>query len=252
MGNTATAVTVDDAGLDLSALAAGNQIEISPYWTLGTLFPASKAGVAFHASSSALLRATEILCFVPGAGINQNVTVNYYFYNGAWRRVGRPVSESHDEVVLPPDTFVKIRNNTGVAASKVTTAGKVLDGSLSTLLITSTTSKQDNLVAIPLAAECTLAQSGLISSGAFSASTSSLLRADELLIYSSTQTGLNFAPAETYYFYNGAWRKVGSPVSTSFDNAVVLRPGSAAIIRKAKAAAGSPGYAVWTFDTTTL
>ena len=248
VANTATSLAVDDAGLDLGGLAAGDRIEIAPYWTLGTFFPASKAGTEFFASPSTSVRGTEILCYLPVPGYNNPKTELFYFYAGAWRRAGSPAGQSYDHVVLPPDTFFKIRNK-GLPAAEVKTVGTVLAGPFASLLMTSYTTKQDNHVGLPFTGDTTLAGSGLVESGAFAASTSTGSRTDELYVYTGNETGMGTSPSATYYFYNGAWRKVGVSAAVSYDNEPVFRAGCAAILRKGKVAANAPDGVAWMVDT---
>lgn len=231
--NAAASLTVDPAGLDLSGIAAGDALELVPYWTLGTLYPSGQAGVSYVASPSSLTPGTQLL--MPDqtrTGINRAASDTYLYLNGAWRRIGSRATQSFDRTPIPPDVYLVHRNR--AQATLVTRTGFVPAGPVSTVLATAATAN-DNYVALAWPEPVTLAQSDLISSGAFAAG-------DQLLTYASGQSGINRTPNATYTYENGAWRKVGAPASESYD-AVILVPGEGFILRKAAGASPS----VWRF-----
>ena len=242
--NSATALTVDAAGLDLTTIQAGDQLEISPYWTLGTLYPAVQAGTAFVVSASTLARQTELLFYDPaGAGINRSPTETYFFFNSAWRRVGTSVATSFNGKVILPDSYFLQRNK--AAATTLIATGRVFAAKLSTIIETLPAASQDNFAAVAFPMPTTLRNSGLITSGAFRSSPSALSRTDQLLFFDPAQTGTNRSPSSTFFFFNNGWRKVGSSVATDFSDTVTLTPGSGFILRKSSGSAA----VIWTFNT---
>jgi uncharacterized protein (TIGR02597 family) len=242
-GNDATSVTIDNAGVDLSTLAPGDQIEIAPYWTLGTLYPASEAGTKFIASSSPLARQTEIMPYdASSTGINRTPSNGYFFYNGAWRKIGSNIAISFDNTVLYPDSYFLQRNKAN--ATSPLFLGRVNTASISTILEGAPSTQNDNYTALSFPLDVTLNRSGLASSG-FSSSPSPGSITDRLLLFDPSLTGYNIAPSATYYYYNNAWRKVGSSASIDFGNSVNLPAGGGFIIRKATGASS----AIWQFNT---
>ena len=240
--NGSNSLTVDNGGLDLSIIAASDKIEVTPYWSLGTLLPASAAGTAFTASASAFTRQTEI--YFPNLnhnGVNPPTDETFYFLNGAWRKVGAAATVSFDDRVILPDVFVKLRNR--AAASTVTVVGQVESGAVGSVINRGTV-KIDNVVSISFPADVSLANSGLISSGAFQASASAFSRSDELLVFSDSAAGVNRPATATYYYLNSAWRKVGSPATTDFSNDQVFKAAKGVVIRKAAGVATSQ---LWTY-----
>lgn len=234
-GNTTDTLTVDSAGLNLASIAQGDSVEIAPFWTLGTFYPASQAGVAFIASTSSLSRQTEILFFDANAtGINRASSGTYYFFNGAWRKTGSAVTTSFDSTIIYPDSYVIQRNK--AATTSLTYLGRVQPGYVGTV-IEASTSANDNFVAISFPVDITLDQTNLHLSG-FATSTSPLSPTDQLLWFDPAETGTNRAASATFFYYNGAWRRRGQSVATDFGT-TVLKAGSGFIIRKAANGTGS-------------
>lgn len=242
ISNSADTLSVDAAGLNLSTIAATDKIEIAPYWTLGTLYPASQAGISFVASASPLSQQTLLLFFdATTTGINRSASAIYFFYNGAWRKSGSAITTSFNGTIIYPDIYFIHRNK--AAATSLVYTGRVQPGSLTTILEAAST-QNDNFVALAYPANVTLNQSGLASSG-FTASVSPLSQADQLLWFDPNGTGTNRSASAIYFYYNGGWRKSGASVATDFGDTTLLTAGNGFIIRKK--ANGST--ADWVFST---
>ena len=241
-GNSSDTLTVDPAGLNLSSMVNGDRIEIAPFWTLGTLFPAVNAGSSFIASASSLARQTELLLYdATSTGINRSANAIFYFYNGAWRKAGSSVATSFDNTVLFPDAFFVQRNK--AAATKLIVVGRVQQSSLSTVLEAIVGGENDNFAAVSFPVALTLNQTGLATSG-FTASTSALSVKDQLLWFDPAGTGTNRSATAIYYYYNGGWRKKGASVALEFGSSVVIPAGSGFIVRKAANGVTAP----WVFN----
>lgn len=240
--NTASTLTVDSAGLNLSLIGAGDTVEIAPYWTLSSVFPASDAGTSFVASTSPATRQTELLFLDPNyIGINQPAAFTYFFYNGAWRKFGANLSLSFDDTIIYPDVYFIQRNM--ASATRLISTGRVQPSALGTILVAST-AQNDNIVALAHPVDVTLNQSGLMASG-FTASTVVYARKDELLWFNPASTGFNNPAVATYFYYNGAWRKFGANLSHDFGDSVTLKAGHGFIVRKAANGTTAP----WVFST---
>src|SRR5438132_9865971 len=115
IGNGTGTLTVDasnDDSTNLSAIPANTQVQVIPYWTPATLFPASDANVSFTPTSSP--PSYQTLIRVPdysAAGINLPYAAEYYFSNNAWRRVSD--AADHGDDPLFPDGYLVIRNSNG-------------------------------------------------------------------------------------------------------------------------------------------
>ena len=239
--NGTNTLTLDTGSGSLGSVAAGTRLQLIPYWTLGTAFPAGDAGKSFTASPNAFNRATEIL--FPNhaaAGVNATPAATYYFFNGAWRQFGQPVTQSSDDTVLLPDSYFTVRNNSTASAGTFTPVGAVVTTTLAIPLNTQTSAKQDNYLVLPRPVATALNDSGLISSGAFVASSSAFNRADELLVFDNNTAAIRKSPTATYYYFNGAWRQFGQPVTTDFGTTAAFSNASGFIIRKAATSTASP------------
>jgi len=242
LSNSADTLSVDPAGLNLGSISPGDTAEVAPYWTLGTLFPGTDAGISFVSSTSAMARQTEILLFDPNyVGINPSASSVYYHFNGAWRRVGTNLAISFDNTILYPDIYFIQRNK--ATATNLRTIGRVQPAALGTILVANS-AQNDNSTALAYPRDVTLNGSGLINSG-FSATVSPLNRQDQLLWYDPTLTGINNSASAIYIFYNGAWRKIGANLTLDFGNSVTLKAGYGYIIRKAANGTTAP----WVFQT---
>ncbi len=240
--NTSNTVTVDAAGLPINSLSSGDSLEITPFWTIGALYPPSAAGVTYIASSSALSTQTQLLFFDPtSTGTNRSPSATYFFYNGAWRKTGASVTTSFDTVVVYPDTYYIQRNK--ATATTLTFKGRVQSDFLGTVL-EGAVSANDNYLTLALPMAVSLNETGLATS-AFASSPSPLSRTDELLLFDPSGTGLNRSPSGTYYYYNGAWRKTGSSASLDFGSTVTIPSGHGFVIRKPPAA----GSTTWQMAT---
>ncbi len=241
--NSTNTLTLNLAGGLLTGAVPGDQFAIFPYWTLGTVFPASAAGTAFQASTSVLSRKTQI--FTPdqsSQGINLAPSATYFFLNQHWRifASGR-TGEVLDDIVLPPDSYMTIRNPVGFAGS-ITVMGEVITTPQSTPLNSYATTAQDNAVAITYPVNLTLNNLGL--AAAFVPSTL-FSRKDQLMSFDNTIPGITKSASATYFYMNGAWREAGQNSSTDFGtNAIQI--GSGFIVRKAVNSSG-PLTTDWIF-----
>jgi uncharacterized protein (TIGR02597 family) len=111
------------------------------------------------------------------------------------------------------------------------TAGEVVRGKILNWLVVNSAGKRDNYLGLQRPTTITLAESGLVSSGAFQASPAPGERTDELFVFNNATARRNKSPSETYYYWNNAWRKIGSGAA-NFDAAAVFTPGKGFIIRK--------------------
>jgi uncharacterized protein (TIGR02597 family) len=244
LGNTASALTIDLNGDSLTTVIAGDRFQITPYWTIASIFPATDVGVSFEATTNLLSRKTEVFFLNQNlVGINPSATATFFYYNNAWRKAGSDIAISfNDSALILPDSYFIVRNKT--VPGTLTFVGTVLTSTVELGLNSNQASKQDNLVAISRPVDVSLANSGLIASGAFVPTTNLLSRKDELYVYESTASGMNRTPSATYFYYNNGWRKVGTDISIDSGGDLAFHAGAGVIIRKAANGTG-PVTSTW-------
>jgi uncharacterized protein (TIGR02597 family) len=241
-GNTTNQLTVNNGGDDLSGVAATTQILVVPYHTLASVFPASDAGVSYIASSNPAVHPTEIL--IPnyaGVGTNLATAATYFYFNGHWRKAGDPGFPSRDDDALPNGGYFTVRN--AGTATTMTTLGSVLTKKATIPLVTRAAGQQDNFVSVIRPVDVALSNLGLITSGAFQASTNAAVHTDELLVFAHTPAVQNRSASATYFYFNSHWRKVGDPGFPDRD-ADVISAGDGFVIRKGATPGGPLVY--WT------
>lgn len=212
--NTANSITLDTDTLD--DLVQGDSFSIHPFWTLDLLFP---DGAGVNAASSHADRDSEI--FIPsfGEGINLAADATYYYYDGAWKKVGGDLSGDFGGTVLLPDSYFILRNNSA-SSTTVTFTGEVVMGDLNLPLISSDQTDQDNIVGLQRPIEMTLDESGL---GA------SLASGDQLLVWDLAQAKKNRLAADaTVYTWDGAAWSGGTAGGAD----EVFSPGVGVLIRR--------------------
>ena len=244
--NGTNSLTVNLNGDSLSTVAAGTSVTLIPYWTLGTAFPASDAGTSYIASTGTGIRSyrTQILLpDVTSAGINLAPSSSYINYNGVWVLEGTDGSVSYSDTVLPPTGIFTVRNAS--TATTFTPTGGVYMNRVTAVLDTQTSSGQDNVVSLPRPVAVALNDLGLVTSGAFSTSPSPSFRSitDTILVYDNTASGLNKAPAASYFYYNGGWRLVGTDGTTDYGATITIPYGTGFVIRKVAVPTGATSFA---------
>jgi uncharacterized protein (TIGR02597 family) len=150
--NTNNSLTVMASALDdASGIPANTQIEVIPYWTPATIFPASDLGTSFTATASPPTYQT--LLRVPDYNAASYLALpaaEYYFSGNAstghWQRV-TPAGVGDDDPLLPDGYFV-VRNATGVSSGSLTNIGTVLLKKLAVPLIAQGSQTQDNPVSM--------------------------------------------------------------------------------------------------------
>lgn len=225
LSNTASAITVDTASL--AGVTAGDSLSIREHWTLGEAFP---QGIGFVEESEAGIRDVELIVpaqATPGGGIA--VDELFFFYDGAWREHGRPLTESANGTTLDPSRPFVIRNNTaGTLRSYF--FGEVVDTPLAIPLVSSNGDQVDNFVSLERPLGLTLNDLGLHNSGVFGTN-------DRLFVY-PTGAGQDKTPVE-YQYTGSQWQVAGT---TTDAGSTELGAGVGLQIRKADAGADATDY----------
>lgn len=239
LSNTVNSITVDT---DLQALgfASSNTFSITPYWTLGTLFPAG-AGVG---ASTDELEPVAFVSFVDysAVGANKSAAATYFYYQGAalngdgWYNNDNTAAGKQDNLTLEPFQIAIVRNLEATAKEVVVTGTVPSTGTES--LVFGKTSVNDSYFAIQMPIDVTLGQSGLIASGAVTTSTDELEPVDLVSTYDETASQFNKAAAKTYFHYTGVglsgtgWYDNDNTAAGIQDNVISLKAGRQILIRK--------------------
>lgn len=241
--NTATELTLADTTF-LGSVVATDTFAIIPHQTLGKVFPDELKGISFLESSGTSIHSTEV--YLPDTttiSINKAPVVSYFYHQGNWKRTGSPYPISND-VILPPDSYFKLRNKSATASLMFITTGKTTSNAVQARDVRTESAKNDIPAASGNATTVSLLDLKLGGTAAFVTSTGTSLHKDELWVYVNGGIGINAAPSLTYFYYNNGWRKVGDAALGYPDRGSdVLPAGAALFIRKA---AGTPGDSVWT------
>lgn len=232
--NTGSEIVVNLDGLSLSN-ADVTSIEVRPFWTLNTLFPASEANVSFVPSTSTTTAGRRTQILIPdnqGTGSNRNPSKVYFYNNtlGDWVSTTATAVKAGD-TIIDPVSYVILRNTGGTPPTlSVTAAGSVLTEKVSIYLATASNKSNDNYIAVPRASDYKLSELGF-ADGNFLQSTSKTTagRRDTLLVIEKTGTGINRAPAKVYFKFGGAWYDASS---TAVAVDPTISAGSALIVRK--------------------
>jgi uncharacterized protein (TIGR02597 family) len=242
--NDASSIWITLGSDDLSGVVTGDRVSIIPYWTLGSIFP---SGRSIHVSPSPGSRSTEVI--VPDmsfVGVNPSAGITYYFWSSKWRRTDKPFSQGFDDDPILPDAYLIVRHYLGTS-TVLTLSGGLVMTKWAVPLNAHPNTQQDNLVGLLRPVPVSLDNSGLIASGAFSASPSPGSRTDELYTFDNTAVGMNKSASHTFYYWNGAWRQTDKPFSYNAGTNEVFSPGTGVIIRKNTSTTSavwvnSPGY----------
>jgi uncharacterized protein (TIGR02597 family) len=211
-----------------SAMSAGDKIQIIPFWTLGTAFPASSV------VASTLISQKTIILFPDMTTVGQNLapTPSYYFLNNAWRKNGAPSASNYNDAVILPDQYVIVRQNNNATTTTNITLGAVNVNNAHTAIFANAPSgslvKQDNALAVTRPAVQTLDQTGL--SNIVLASTL-ITTKDLILTFDNSAQAKNKAASASYFFFNNHWRKSGAPNTVDFGPTNIFNPGDGFIFR---------------------
>ncbi|MCH6258886.1 TIGR02597 family protein [Puniceicoccaceae bacterium K14] len=245
VSNASDSITVDisdDDSISANDVATDDLISIAEFWTLGSAFP---SGVGSVEESEPGLRNIEFI--LPSSSSNaesMNAEGVYFFSDGAWRQLGKPLSYIADDLALAPQRAFVIRNNSDETL-KSYFFGEVSDAPLAIPLAVDENDDIDSFVGIGRPLDVEIQDLGLESSGVFVETTNANDIQDRVLVYSLDATGKNKKPVGEYYYYNSAWRKVGSDVNADLGSDIV-EANMALAVRKANlGTAPTSSYQYW-------
>lgn len=232
-----SSVTVEE---DLASLGltASDTISVFPFWTLDSLFP---SGGDIPASSDVFSPVASILINdVTAAGVNLPTVTSYIYHDGSqgaagWYDVNDLGSGLVGDTILTPETFIRIRNRSGAGVS-IVLSGSVPTGPIANNIISRSAGRQDNQVVNPYPGDFTLANSNLVTSGAFEASTDVFAPKDILFTYETAGSVIRPGASKAFLYHDGSqgaegWydiNNLGAGLQDSFE----VPAGAALVIRK--------------------
>jgi uncharacterized protein (TIGR02597 family) len=231
ISNSASQIVIDTQGETLSSVNI-TSIDLRPYWTLETLFPASGAGAAFIATRNTENIMTKLILSpvtVTSSQTPQNQGQKFYFSHSLknWVSESDP-TVSAGGVTVPPGRYLYMQN-TGIGSFSIDAyfAGTVLKTPFRITLYSSPSEDLKTLFALPRASSYLLSDIGLNDEN-FSSSTSGSLK-DLLFIGDSDIRALG-----TYYRSGANWYAVGSAIPVN----PTIPSGTAYAVKKASNANG--------------
>lgn len=244
--NTADSVTVSDAGNEVSA-AADVTAAIVPDLTLESMFPQGIGGVSESNPGD-----PRVLVFFNDS---QNSTDGfypeafYYFSGAKWRKIGAPLTSDFGSVSIDLGEGAVIRNN-GATTVTFYFFGELEASDVQVPVVSKALSRVENLLGLPRPLSVALSDIGLAGTSAFVTTTDLNDRKDILQVYEGGNENKKLTPTAEYFFYQGAWRKVGASAGESFDTATI--PAAAAIVLSKAPSVDQTVYWTSTWDTSGL
>jgi len=214
-------------------LAAADTFDVIPFWTLVTAFPGGE-GIGASANPNAPTT-TVSMNNLNAAGINLSSAATYFYFvagpeGAGWYQTG--TFAFSNDVVLSPETYITIRNNSGSSLSTVI-AGNVSVNVVGTTVVSVAAAAQDNQLVNPYPAPITLGNSGLASVVGAAVNPNAPL--DTVSVYDiESSVGQNISSAATYFYFvagpeGEGWYQTGS---FAFSNTVEIPAGGAFVVRK--------------------
>ena len=232
---------------DLAAagLAAADTFQVTPFWTLDTLFP---SGGGVPASADVFSGNAFIFTYNPAdIGINLSTASGYLYHSGEQGPAGWYDSNTISpagSTALSPDVYIQVRNLTSNSADLVI-AGTVPSAVTTHTIVSSASTSNDNLVYNPYPSDITLDTSNLYESGAVAGSSDVFSPTDIVFVYSTNPTGLNISTTSGYMYHTGEQGPAGwydiNTISPAGSTAIA--DGQPVLIRKAS---GADATASWT------
>ncbi len=194
---TLTVSTSNDDSSNLNTIPANTRVQVIPYWTPATIFPASDANVSFTPTTSPPTYKT--LLQVPDYSAptyNAPYAAQYYFdgNSSSWHRINGKSGDGGvgDDDPLLPDGYFVVHNGNKAPTRLLPNLGAVLLRKMSTPLATATNRTQGNPIGMVRPVDVALNATGL------GPANGSFVAGDQLLVFNNAQAAFKKSPA-TYF-----------------------------------------------------
>lgn len=215
--NTADTLTIDiTTPGDLTAVSAGDAVEIRKCWTLSSIF-----------AGSTLSTNCQVLLFdETNSGINHSSSQNYLYFAGDWYDATTFLVDN-DVVIHPGERFI-FRSADSVPS--LTLFGDVPSSSSRIDLTKDGTGEEDMEISHASPVPVVVGDLSIPAENN-----------DQILVFNNESTGINKSSSNNLLFYEGLWYDATTflDVSTTF----VLAPGQGFVLRKS--ATSSNGVVEW-------
>jgi uncharacterized protein (TIGR02597 family) len=229
--NTATTLVIHTGGLPGGRATSVRSIEVRPYWSLETLFPASVAQVSFIPTADpGDVKTRLVLSPLITSGDEQPQQVGEaYYYSSAvsgWVSAADP-DVAAGKVLVAPGRYLYLQNTSaGSYPLDAVIAGSVLTAPLRQNLYTSAEDNTITYFALARSSDYKLSQIGLTAANFTPSLNQSPLGRNDLLLVDDGFGGVG----AVYYLYKSKWYTTGSALPVD----PVLPAGTAyAVMKKA-------------------
>jgi uncharacterized protein (TIGR02597 family) len=211
--NTATTLEIQTDSLPNSTATSVRSIEIRPYWSLETLFPASVADVSFIPTTDPMAIKTQIVLSpvtVLAGELPQSVGEAFYFNStaSAWVSPTDPSTDKGKTLVAPGRYLYWQNTSAGSYPLDVVIAGTVLTAPFRQNLYSDTDDSLFTAFALPRSSSYKLSQLGLNDVNFTPSLSQGLIGRNDVLVVDDGFGGV----AGTYYRYQKKWYSVSSPL----------------------------------------
>ena len=231
--NGPTSVIIDLNGPPLASKDV-KAVELRPYWSLATLFPASQATISFiPTTQSSGVMTTMIISplVLPAGALPQNSAPNYYFDStlNNWVDQANPSVSAGDAIVRPGQYLYALNTGTNSYPLHTYISGSVLPSQF-VLNIASGSSVLTTCFSLPRASDYKLSEIGFNNTNFVQSTEKSPQGFNDLLVVDDGHGGVG----GTYYRYKNQWYDASndaSPTNPTF------RAGTAFGLRKVSSSA---------------
>lgn len=227
--NSPTSVTIDLDGPPLTSKDV-KAVELRPYWSLATLFPADQATISFiPTTQSSGVMTTMIISplVLPAGALPQNFAPNYYFDStlNNWVDQTNPSVSAGDAIVRPGQYLYAVNTGTNSYPIHAYISGSVLPSQF-TLRLASGSNVLINCFSLPRASDYKLSEIGFNNTNFVQSTDKSPLGSNDLLIVDDGHGGVG----GTYYRYKNQWYNASND---AFPTNPTFRAGTAFGLKKA-------------------
>lgn len=227
--NSPASITIELTGPPLVSKDI-KAVEVRPYWTLATLFPASQATVSFiPTTQSSGVMTTMIISplVLPAGALPQKFAPSYYFDStmNSWVDQANPSVSAGDTIVRPGQYLYALNTGTNSYPLHTYISGSVLRSQF-TLEIATGSGVLTTCFSLPRASDYKLSEIGFNNANFLQSTDKSALGDNDLLLVDDGHGGV----AGTYYRYKNQWYDASND---AFPTDPTFAAGTAFGVRKA-------------------